>query len=177
MPTWRIDCWLCWSLSPRCCCCRIWRWLRMVRLLHGPARAISTHYCFFQAIRSKEQCALKMMCAGTASWSCLLSYLMGLFILNVPGRPGSWPVLWTLPSEFTKFWYIGGFHSKHNSFISLLGFALSERIEGCVGSSCVFYFSFNLIYFFTFMPITQCPEMPTMSLVGVEMWLCVWHSD
>lgn len=59
----------------------------MVRVLHGPAMAISTHYCFSQAIRFREQCALKMMCAGTVSWSCLLSYLMGLFILNVPGRP------------------------------------------------------------------------------------------
>lgn len=149
MTTWRIDCWLCWFLSPLCCCCRIWRWLRVVRLLQGPAMAISTHYCFFQAIRFREQCALKMMCAGTRSWNCLFPYLMGLFILNVPGRPVSWPVLWTLPSEFTKFWYIGGFQSKHNSFISLLGFALSEGIEGWVGRSCVFvYFIFLSIYFF-----------------------------
>lgn len=61
----------------------------MARLLHGPAMAISTHYCFFQAIRFREQCALKMMCVGTVSWNCLSSYLIGVFILNVPGRPVS----------------------------------------------------------------------------------------
>lgn len=61
----------------------------MVRLLHGRATVISTHYCRFQAIRLREQCVLKMMCVGTESWNCLSSYLMGLFILNVPGRPVS----------------------------------------------------------------------------------------
>lgn len=124
------------------------------------------HYCHFQAIRLREQRVLKMMCVGTKSWNCLLSYLMGLFILNVPGRPVSWPVLWTLPNELRKFWYIGGFESKYNSFILLLGFVGGGwRIELWV---CVcFCFSFNSI-FFTFMPVTQWPKMSSMSHAGID---------
>lgn len=51
--------------------------------------AFSKYYGCFQAIRPREQCVLKMMCAGTKSWNCLSSSLMDLFILDVTGRPVS----------------------------------------------------------------------------------------
>lgn len=118
---------ICWSLSPLRWHSGVWRWLRILKLQRGCATAFSTHYDRLQAIRLREQCVLKMMCVGTKSWNCLSSSLMGVFILNVTGRPLSWPVLWTLPSEFRKFWDISGFESKHNSFILLLGFTLGSR--------------------------------------------------
>lgn len=38
---------------------------------------------------------------------------------------------------------------------------------GVVCLCVLFFLQFNF-FFFTFMPITQCPKMPTMSLVGID---------
>lgn len=142
-------------------------------LLRGCATANSTHYCCFQAIRLREQCVLKMICVGTESWNCLSAYLMGLFILNVPGRSVSWPVLWTLPNEFRKFWYIGGFESKHNSFVLLLGFVLGSR--GRSRTLCVCVLFFLQFKFFTFVPVSALKRPAWAVQRLIEMWLCVWY--
>lgn len=155
--------------------------LEVVRILRQPAWPCSgylnTLLLFFQAIRFREQCVLKMMCVGTKSWNCLSPYLMGLFVPSIAERPVSWPVLWTRPNEFKMFWYIGGFVAKHGSSVSLL------RVPFVGGGShggrqekelWVFYLSLTFLPSHWLLDALKCLAWVMQELI--EMWLCIQYS-